>query len=175
MRQNGGEAGLQAVEVGLLDVVELVIVAAGTADGETHEGEAGVLGDVVENFLALLHEIRGVDVFGVEAEQAGGDQGVVIVRLELVAGELLADEAVVGQVVVEGANHVVAIPVGVGAEAVFLEAFGFAVADDVEPVLRPAFAVARRGEQAVDDFDVGIGGASRRGTRLARPALAGGR
>ncbi len=110
---------------------------------------------------------------GYEAEQAGGDQRVVIVGLELVAGQLLADEPVVGQVVVEGADHVVAILVGVGAEAVLLEAFGFAVADDVEPVLGPAFAVAGRGEQAVDDFDVGVGRIDRRETRPARPALAG--
>ena len=89
VREDSGEAGLQAIEVGLLDVVELVIVAAGAADGEAHEGEAGILGDVVERFLSLLDEVRGVDVFGVEAEQAGGDQGVVVVWLEFVAGELL--------------------------------------------------------------------------------------
>ena len=158
VRKDGGEAGLQTVEVGLLDVVELMVVALGATDGETHEGEAGILGDVVERFLALLDEIRGVDVFRVEAEHAGGDQGVVVVRLELVAGELLADKLVVRQVAVEGADDVVAVFVSVGTETVLFVTFSFAVADDVEPMLCPALAVARRSEQAVDDFDVGVRG-----------------
>ena len=65
--------------------------------------------------------------------------------------------SVVGLVAVEGADDVVAIAPGVGAVRVVLEAVGVGVADDVEPVAAPALAVVRRGEQAVDEFLVGVG------------------
>ncbi len=80
-----------------------------------------------------------------------------IVGFQFVAGQLLADETVVGQIVVEGADYIIAILVGIGTEIVFFEAFGFAVADQIEPVLSPVFAVARRGQQAIDHFDVSVG------------------
>ena len=38
-----------------------------------------------------------------------------------------------------------------------LEAFGLAIADQVEPVLSRAFAIARRGQQAIDDFGICVG------------------
>ena len=81
-----------------------------------------------------------------------------LLRLQFVAGQLLADEAIVRQIVVEGSNDVVAVSMGIGAQAVFFEAFGFAVAHQIEPVLCPTLAVARRGQQTVDHFGVGIGG-----------------
>jgi hypothetical protein len=110
-------------------------MAAGAADGEAEEGGGADVGDVVEDVLADEGVVGAVRFFGVEAEPAGGDEGVGLVGFEFVAGELLPDEAVVGEVVVEGADDVVA---------------------DVEPVLGPAFAETGRGEEAVDDFFVGV-------------------
>ncbi len=155
--QDGGEAGLETVVVGLFDGVELMVVAASATDGEAHEREAGVFGDVVEDFLTLLHHVGSVDVFGIKTDEAGCDEGVGIVGFEFVAGDLLTEEAIVGKVVVEEPDDVVAVTMGVFAEAVVFEAFGFAVADQVEPMLSPAFAIARRSEEAIDDFGVGVG------------------
>jgi hypothetical protein len=45
----------------------------------------------------------------------------------------------------------------VRAFGVNLEAVGIGVTDHVEPVLRPAFSVTRRGEQGVDDLLFGFG------------------
>ena len=92
------------------------------------------------------------------------------VGLELVAGELPADEPVVGHVVVERLDHEVAIAPGVRAVVVVLEAVGLGVADQVEPVPRPALAVVRAGEQPVDQPLVGVGAGRRR--RRPRPPRA---
>ena len=76
---------------------------------------------------------------------------------QLVAGELLADEAVVGLVVVERADDVVAVAPGVGLGVVALVAVGLGEPDEVEPVPAPLLAVAGRVEQAVDQLLVGVG------------------
>ena len=70
---------------------------------------------------------------------------------------LLADELVVGLVVVERVDDVVAIPPGVGVSEVLVHAVGVGVAGHVEPVPAPALAVVRRGEQPVDDPREGVG------------------
>ena len=64
---------------------------------------------------------------------------------ELVGGDLLDDEPVVGQVVVERADDLVAVGVRVRVAALLLEdvALGVGVAGDVEPVPAPALAVVR--------------------------------
>ena len=80
-----------------------------------------------------------------------------IVGKEHVAGELLFDEARVRLVLVERADHVVAVGPGVAARLVLVVAVRVAVVHDVEPVPSPALAVAGRGEQAVDQLLVGVG------------------
>ena len=62
---------------------------------------------------------------------------------------------VVGLVVVEAADDVVAIAPGERLGAVALVAVGLGVADQVEPVPAPLLAVVRRGEQAIDQLLVG--------------------
>ena len=73
-----------------------------------------------------------------------------------VAGELLDGELVEGHVAIEGVDHPVA-PAPHVTLAVGLVAVGVGVAGGVEPADGHAFAVAGRGEQAVDDFLVGVG------------------
>ena len=79
-----------------------------------------------------------------------------LVDSERIACNLLADEAVEGQVRVEGADHVVAIRPGVLAVEVGLGAIGFGPADDIQPELRPALAEVRRGQQLVHAFFIGV-------------------
>ena len=147
-----GEEGLEAVIVGLEDGVEFVIVAACASVRQAHEDGAGGVGHVVENLLAALLEHAGVALVGIVAVEAGGDAGLGTLGPQLVAGDLLFDEAVVGLVGVERLNYVVAVAPGVGARFVGLEAFAFGVAGEVEPVAAPTLAVLRRGEQAIYDF-----------------------
>src|SRR5690606_3645061 len=76
---------------------------------------------------------------------------------EDVAGDLFLEELAVGLVVVERADDVVAIGPGVGADFVFVVAVSVAVVGDIEPVTPPAFAVAGRSEETIDERLVGGG------------------
>ena len=80
-----------------------------------------------------------------------------IVGPEFVARDLLLHKAVVGLVFVERFDDVIAVAPGVGAGLVALEAFAFGVAGEIEPVACPAFAVMRRGEQAIDNLFISFG------------------
>ena len=134
-----------------------MVVAAGAADAQPEEDLAGDVGDVVEDVGPLPAHVALVVLVGPQPEIAGGDPQLGIVGIELIAGELLGQEAVVGLVGVERADDVVAVAPGVGAEGVLAVAVRLGVADQVEPVPRPALAVTRRGQQAVDQPLVGIG------------------
>ena len=95
-----------------------------------------------------LHaELLGIDAaFLVDhrvAQKAGGDDLVLRGVGQQVAGELLDDELVVGQVAVEGVDDPVAVEPD-EARLVLLEAVGVGVARGVEPVAAPALAVVRR-------------------------------
>ena len=72
-----------------------------------------------------------------------------------VAGNLLDDELVVGQVAVEGPDDPVAIEVDL-AGLVFLVAVGIGIAGGIEPDPRPALAVMRRVEQPLDQPVEGV-------------------
>ena len=79
-----------------------------------------------------------------------------VVRKELVSGDLLLDEAVVGLVVVEGLDRVVPIAPGVGMVVLGVGS-AVGVPDDIQPMLPPAFPVTGRFEQFLDELFVGIG------------------
>ena len=152
-----GEEGLEPVEVGLADRVELMIMASRTADGQAEEDEARGLGDVIQGILPPQPLVVEVDHVGIAAVEAGRDQGIGIVGGELIPGELEADEPVVGQVAVQAINNPVAVPPGIGPGLVELEAVGVGVARQVEPVLGPPHAELRARQQAVDDLLVSVG------------------
>ena len=67
-----------------------------------------------------------------------------------IAGQLLDDELVIRQIAIEGVDHPVAIAPGVGPTSVFLITVAVGIACQVEPVSAPAFAIVRRGQQAID-------------------------
>ena len=71
-------------------------------------------------------------------------------RVHGVARDLLANEAVVRQVVVEGAHDVVAVLPGVFSIQIGFRSVGFRPADDVEPMLRPPFSELRGSQEPVD-------------------------
>src|SRR2546426_12596164 len=83
---------------------------------------------------------------------------VVVARLTMLvaAGELLYDELVVRHVGLERVDPPVAIPPGVADGTIALESAGLAVSHQVEPVPRPALAIARIFEQLIDELRVGV-------------------
>src|SRR5262249_796486 len=88
--------------------------------------------------------------------EAGRDQGFVSDMIGLVTGELLDDEAIIGLVLVERADHVVPVAPGLGVIVVMDVAPTVGVARDVQPVPPPTLAVVRRRKQPVDPLLPGV-------------------
>src|SRR5581483_11538880 len=103
-----GEEGLQAIVVALENGIELVVVAAGTAEGHADESSRYGIGDVVKQFLAALHQVARVGFVWKVAVEAGSDEGRGIARVEFVAGDLLFYEAVIGLIGVQTIYYVIA-------------------------------------------------------------------
>ena len=77
--------------------------------------------------------------------------------LQFISRQLLPDEAVEGQVLIQGLDHVVAVAKSVGTQIIGLEAVGLRITNQVQPMLRPALAVVWRIEQSFDHLAIGIG------------------
>jgi hypothetical protein len=131
-----------------------MVVAAGALEGQPEPGHAeraDAVGDILDPVLFADDAAFGVDdVIAAEAGDALVEGGF----FEQIAGELLGEEAVVGQVVVEGLHHPVA-PAPHGAFRVVVKAVRVGVARDVEPVDGHAFAKAGRGQEAPDGCLIG--------------------
>ena len=88
----------------------------------------------------------------------GRGQAFLALWFNFVAGDLFGDEAVERLVAVQGLDDVVTIKrPGIGDRPVVLVAFGFRIADHVEPVLSPSFAILATRQQPVDNFFAGVG------------------
>ncbi len=151
----GGEDAVEGVVVFLGDGVEFVVVAAGAGDREAESAAGDDINAVVDDVILVIEEAPA------EREEAHGGEGSFIVgEVELVGGDLFDEELVIGFVVFEGLDDVVAVGIGVGVAAFFLEdvAFGIGVAGDIEPVAGPAFAVAGGVEELFDGGGVVFGG-----------------
>src|SRR5262249_20310325 len=145
------EECLQAVEVGLWNGLELVVVAASTADREPEKNQARGVGHVVKRVLpalALGGRIRHVRAQQVEARC---DPRPRVVGKQLVASQLFLEKAVVRLVTIERLDDIVAISPGIGPDFIKLVAVAFGETDQVEPVSTPALAIVRRSQEAVDD------------------------
>src|SRR6185312_13778772 len=113
----------EAVVIALRNRIELVIVAARALDREAEQAAAGRRDQIVEVLVAAFRVVLLAERDArSRAQEAGRDERLVAPGLELVAGELFLEELVVRLVLVERANHVVAIAPSVGPIVVLLEA-----------------------------------------------------
>ncbi len=144
------------VVLALADGIELVVMAAGAAHRQPQERRPGGVDHGRQLILPLLGGVRDLLalhlVAGPRHEEARGR-----VLSHRVPRQLLEDEAVVGQVLVEGANDPVPVVVRGRTRGVHLEAVRLGVLDDVEPVLRPAFSIARAREDLIHKPRPGVG------------------
>ena len=142
--------------------IELVVVAASAAEGEAEEGSGSGVNLLVHYVVDHLDAVLLGEGLGSEGQEAGGGDAFLPFfgggGGQEVARDLLFDEAVEGEVGVEGLDDVVAVAEGVGVDVVLVHAGGIGETGDVEPVPTPAFAVLGRGEEAVDDFGKALGG-----------------
>ncbi len=123
-----------------------MIVTAGAAERQAEKDLGRGGDDIVELIVAILGGVGGLVVPGTETMEARGDDRVGAGLGQLVAGDLLDKEAVVGFIVVERADDPVAIAPGVGLGRVALESVGLGEPYDVEPVPRPSLAMCGAGE-----------------------------
>ena len=150
---HGGREGRnQAVVIPRRNGIELVVMTPGTADGQPQErgarrGRHVVQGVVADPFHFIGGDLRGKNTC---AQEAGGHQRPRIVRSELVAGQLPADELGIGLIGVEGVNNVIAIRPGVWSVVVVFEPAALGETRRVQPVPRPALAIVRTGQQTID-------------------------
>ncbi|MCZ6598125.1 MAG: hypothetical protein O7B99_10835 [Planctomycetota bacterium] len=147
------EDPVERVVVGRRDRVELVVVAARAGQRGPQDRAAERVDHVADDQVAVL--LLADAEAPREREEAGGDGplGEALGGLlsgQYVAGDLLAQECVVGHVAVERVDHPVAVAPGVLDRIVRAVAGGVGVARQVEPVAPPALPVARRAEQALD-------------------------
>ena len=145
-----GEHGLHAVVILLENGIELVIMAARAADGEAEHGLAHGTDYFIEFILpSRAHGLLvAADLPGLQ-RGAGHQKPERCIRAGDIAGQLVANEPVIGQVAVKRGNHPVAIMPGCGAFGVGLKADRFRPTNDIQPMLRPTLAVPRRSQQPV--------------------------
>ena len=149
-----GEDAVERVVVVGRDRVELVVVAAGAGDREAEQAAGHDVDPVVEDVLLVVEEPPADRQ---EAERR--ERPRVVAARQAIGGDLLGDEAIVGDVVVEGPDHVVAIGVRIGIPALFHEdvALRIGITGHIEPVPPPALAVAGAGQEPIDDLGEGVG------------------
>ena len=132
------------------DRVELVVVAPRAAEGKSEERLTDMVSDIVEEQLARHGRDSHARVLPRAAPQeAGRDDRLRIVGKQFVSRDLLEHEAVERLVLVEAANHVVAIAPRIGSLEVVGIARSVRVARHVQPMPSPPLAVARGIEQAL--------------------------
>ena len=149
------QQGHEAIVVGRRDRVELMVVAAGARERRAEEGGGRGPDHVVQLVGPLVGRQHRVGRFHAIPRTTDEEAGRGV-RAELIAGELIADEPVVGQVGVERLDDVVAVRPGVGAGEVGLETIGLGEARHVQPMAGPFLAEPRRGQQPVDHRRIGL-------------------
>ena len=166
------EDRLKLVVLLLGDRLELVVVALGALESQSQERRADDLDRSLEHGVLVGADLVGVAVALARAvlsvpQKMGRDEqvdrrrggvGPATVAGQLVAGQLFADDLVERPIGVERADDIVAVAIGERAVGVGAEvSVGIGVARRIQPVLAPALAVARRGQQAIDELLVGVG------------------
>ena len=85
-----------------------------------------------------------------------GDVVVACLAVFVGAGKLLNHELVIWHIAVERANDPIAVAPGIANRAIAFEAARLAIADKVEPMPPPSFAIARIVEPTVNQRPVGV-------------------
>ena len=75
----------------------------------------------------------------------------------LITGKLEPEKEIVGEVLVQGLDDPVTVAPGFLALLVEFKTVAFSETGDIEPVLCPAFAVSRRGEEPFHHLVIGRG------------------
>ena len=138
----------------LPDRIAFVVVAPGAVDGHPEDRLAGDRHQIVEPVRLGLQAVGRFIVPNSQSIIARGDDRIDVVRpsFHFVAGDLFPEELTVRFVVIETANHIVAVAPSVRFGAVPFIPVALGVPDDVEPVPAPLLAVFCGRQQTVDQL-----------------------
>ena len=151
-----GEDREEGIVVPRRNRIELVVVAAGAADGQAQQPTRDDI-DLVVEFLLPRHPKSPPG----ERQESERRQIARIVARQPIRRQLLQEEPIVGQILVEGPHHPIAIGVGVGEPGLQIaprvdHPNRVRVARQVEPVASPPFPVMRAGEESIDHLLKGV-------------------
>ena len=153
------EDGGEGVVVLMRDGIEFVLVAAGAAEREAHEGAAHDVDLLIDHIHAQLVLVRLGEDLGTEIEETGGRDATLayfdILGLHEIASKLLDHELIKGQIIIEGLHDVVAVTPRGAKRDVFIQTIRVRVTRHIQPVTAPLLAIGMRGQQAVDEIPEG--------------------
>ena len=140
-----GKDAMQAIIVPRGNRVVFVIVTASATNRQRHRAACDDIDPVVDRVVHVL------ELPAQGQEPKPGQRSFVPAKVQLIRSHLLEQELIVGQVVVERADHVIPISEGIGT-------VGAGIAGHIQPVTAPTFAIVLRVEQAIHDCCEGVRG-----------------
>ena len=145
------EHRLHAVKILGGNRIKLVIVTLGAAQFVGEKSDADRVDHVIEILLPRHRRHTHRRVFPrAHAQEARGNHMIRIIRLQFIAGNLLAHKLVVRLVCIEGAHHIIAIAPRVRSRVVVGKARRIRVAHHIQPMPRHLLAVMRTSQQPSD-------------------------
>ncbi|EDY18868.1 hypothetical protein CfE428DRAFT_3526 [Chthoniobacter flavus Ellin428] len=144
------------IVVRLRDRIELVIVTTRAAKRETEERARRGAHHVMQFIRALLGGEHRIGTLHRIVRAPHNEPGRRI-HSKRIASQLLPHEAIVGHIIIEGANNVVAIRPRVRPRPVHFETVALGEPHHIQPVSRPALAVVRERQQALHELFVSLG------------------
>jgi hypothetical protein len=132
-------------------------MAAGALEPESEKDIGGGIGDFGKDEVPLTAGITIVVFVDPVSEESSGHECCGIFGEEFVSGELFLEKAVVGLVLVERLDNVVAVAPGIGAVEVGAVAVGVGIANEIKPDAGPALAVGGALEELIDEFFPRVG------------------
>ena len=146
--RKSGKDRLHPVVIALENGIKnAMIMAARTTNGEPKQTLAHGADYLIEFILPCrTHGFLIPADLTRQIGRSGNQKPQRCIGLDRVTGNLFEDEPVIGHIGVQGGDHPVAVMPGIGALKIRLKAHGFRPADDIQPMLCPALAVARGGQ-----------------------------
>ena len=137
-----------------------MVVTSSAMKRQSKETARGCRDKVVHMISANLSREADVivphRVMGSTDDEGRCDDQLTVFAIKLVPRKLFEDESIVGRVVVEGLNDVVAVRPGVCANAILLVTVTLTESHNVEPVSAPSLTIVRGTKKAVDEELVGV-------------------
>src|SRR5262245_46884996 len=143
--------------------VELVVVAAGASDRQAEKRFREYVDAIIEAVSLVLPHVHGRVEFFPQKPKPGGQDGLIETGridasvFQQIAGNVFGHKLIVGQILIQCADDVIAVLVGIRQIVVVLVSPAFGIAYQIQPVPAPALAELRRSQKAINQYlEIGI-------------------